>query len=108
MVVPEWIGRVQQMAVRSIVCLLTRSELKKYYGREGVDLLQSYTDAGFIVAHVPVGDDKTPPMSLRDLQRLAKTVKNLQGPILVHCSAGVDRTGCAVELLKIILPSQVH
>ena len=108
MVVPEWIGRVRHMGVRSIVCLLTQAELKKYYGREGVDLLQRYAEAGFVVAHVPVGDEKTPPMSPRDLQRLAKAAKNLPPPILVHCSAGVDRTGCAVELLKTILPSPAH
>ena len=102
-VVPEWIGRVRQMGVRSIVCLLTQAELKKHYRREGVDLLQSYAEAGFVVAHVPVGDDKTPPMSPRDLQRLAKAAKDLPAPILVHCSAGVDRTGCAVDLLKTIL-----
>lgn len=107
-VVPEWIGRIRQMGVRSIVCLLTQAELKKYYRRDGVDLLQRYADAGFVVAQVPVGDDKIPPMSPRDLQRLAKAVKNLPIPILVHCSAGVDRTGCAVELLKTILPPPAH
>ena len=108
MVVPEWIGRVRHMGVRSIVCLLTQAELKKYYGSEGVNLLQRCAEAGFVVAHVPVGDEKTPPMSPRDLQRLAKAAKNLPPPTLVHCSAGVDRTGRAVELLKTILPSPAH
>ena len=107
-VVPEWTGRVRQMGVRSIVCLLTQAELKKYYGREGLDLLQRYSEAGFVIAHVPVGDEKTPPMSPRDLQRLAKAAKNFPAPILVHCSAGVDRTGCAVEFLKAILSPPAH
>ena len=107
-VVPDWIGRVRQMGIRTIVCLLTQAELKKYYGCEGVDLLECYAEAGFVVAHVPVGDDKTPPMSQRQLQRLAKAVKGFSVPILVHCSAGVDRTGGAVELLKTILPALAH
>jgi protein-tyrosine phosphatase len=101
-VIPEWINRVRQMGVKSIVCLLTRAELKKYYLREGLDLLAACADAGFVVMHIPIKDDKTPPMTPRDRQRLVKATEKAKLPLLVHCSAGVDRTGCAMETLKIL------
>ena len=99
LVIPDWIERVRQMGVRSIVCLLNDAELDRFYGRQGIHLLQHYEAAGFRVARVPVPDHEEPPMTEDELQRLCEALGKLPAPWLIHCSAGIDRTGCAVEFL---------
>ena len=41
-----------------------------------------------------------PPLDADALERIAQAYATLPKPALVHCSAGVDRTGRALEYLK--------
>ena len=103
-VVHAWIARAQQMGIRSIVCLLTDDELERYYTRAGVNLLHCYTEAGFRVGRVPVPDHEEPHVTDDELRQVHEVLRTLPPPWLVHCSAGVDRTGCVIKSLAVERP----
>jgi len=100
LVVREWIARVKAMGVNSIVCFLSTDELVRFYGSQGVNLFASYREAGLQVMHIPVTDHEEPPLELAELHQLRAALSALPPPWLVHCSAGIDRTGCAVKYLE--------
>ena len=97
--VEDWIGAAKSQGVKSIVCLLNEQHLKLYGALPG-GLLQAYRDAGFEVGHVPVVDHQRPPLSAEELAVVERKFEELPKPVLVHCSAGIDRTGAAVRHLK--------
>lgn len=100
LVVREYVARVRAMGINSIVCLLSQGELVRYYAAHGVNLFAAYREAGLQLAHVPVTDHADPPLDTADLFRLRLLLSDLPRPWLIHCSAGVDRTGCAVKHLE--------
>ena len=98
-VVDTWIADVKVRGIRSIVCLLADEHLRLYVDL-GCDLPYYYRQHGFEVAHIPVRDHRRPPLNADELERIAQAYVALFKPVLVHCSAGVDRTGRALEYLK--------
>lgn len=101
-IVWEWIAQVKAAGVKSITCLLNNEHLK-LYGSTAGGLIQAYRNAEFVVAHIPVPDYQSPPLALDELIILERYFYELPQPILVHCSAGVDRTGAAVRHIKGLL-----
>ena len=88
------------MKIKSILCLLSEEQLDEFYGANGIQLLEHYRKQGFIVVHVPVADYQTPPLSSADLVIIGKVHVELPKPWLIHCSAGIDRTGAVVEFIE--------
>jgi len=98
--VDTWLSEVCDAGIKSIICLLSDEHLKLYQGLSpSRSLVDYYRDRGFDVAHLPVLDYQRPPLSNDDLQRVAAAYSQLPKPVLIHCSAGIDRTGMAVAYL---------
>jgi protein tyrosine phosphatase (PTP) superfamily phosphohydrolase (DUF442 family) len=97
--VDAWIGDARTLGVKSIICLLAEDQLP-YCGALETDLISYYRAAGFEVAHVPARDHQTPPLTPDHLTAIWKEYQDLPKPVLIHCSAGLDRTGRAVEYIQ--------
>ena len=97
-VVDEWIEDVRAMGVRSIICFLSNHQLA-FYSDLPSGLIQYYRDAGFDVAHIPEDDYKSPPLSEEGVREAVASFERLQKPALVHCSAGLARTGMAIDAI---------
>ncbi len=99
-VVDEWIENVRAMGVRSVICFLSDHQLAFYSGLPS-GLIRYYRDAGFDVAHIPEDDYKRPPLSEEGVREAVAAFGRLEKPVLVHCSAGLARTGMAIDAILV-------
>ncbi|MCY3647258.1 MAG: tyrosine-protein phosphatase [Chloroflexi bacterium] len=96
-VVEAWITDARAAGVRSVICLLGDDQLPLYAGALPEGLLGRYRTAGFEVAHHGVRDGLTEPYTAAQLDKAWASFRRLPKPVLVHCSAGYDRTGRVVR-----------
>lgn len=95
--VDQWTARVRSLGVRSILCLLGEDQLPLYAKALPQGLLAYYEEAGFTTAHIPARDGMQEPFPPEAYERAWQLFLELPKPVLVHCSAGHDRTGRVVR-----------
>jgi hypothetical protein len=93
--VEAWVQRVLDAKVRSVICLLVPAQLDKYYvqgglGLPGGGLLEYYELQGLKVRRRGMTDYQRPTDD--EMRQVLKDFDQLPPPVLVHCSAGIDRT----------------
>jgi len=99
----NWVQRVKQCEISSIICLMDSREIKHYskLALNSKDLIEFYKISGFAVRHIPLNDPAHRPHSDSDSFRenLIRVKKEalaafctLPKPVLLHCSAGIDRS----------------
>ncbi|HAL48823.1 MAG: hypothetical protein FI707_04090 [SAR202 cluster bacterium] len=103
--VHRWVDAALTLGVQSVICLLDHEQLSHYDHIELGDngLLAHCRARGLNVAHIPADDYKTPPLSETELAEVWDAYQRLEKPVLVHCSAGRDRAGAAVEHIRALL-----
>ena len=100
--IQAWADAVMGMGIRSVVCIVENSQLAHYNhldldGEGG--LLGYYRSLGLDVVHVPALDHKSPPLNSDELDAVWEAFQRLEKPVLIHCNAGRDRTGAALEYI---------
>lgn len=97
--VDEWLDQLKAQGIGSIICLLNDDQLP-YYSSLPNGLLNHYRAKGFNVRHVPAFDRRMPPLNESQLEDIWKSFNDLDKPVLIHCSAGMDRTGQALKYIQ--------
>ena len=93
--VVEWVQRILDSGIQSVICLLEPAQLEKYYVRGGLDLpggglLEYYRLRGLEVTHIPTTDYQRPRVTA--MKKVLNAFDQLPRAVLLHCSAAIDRT----------------
>lgn len=101
--VDKWVKDIQAQGIQSVICLLSEEELDLYSQLPG-GLLNRYRQLGLAAVSIPVPMDRTPILTSQDNSSIATAYEELPKPLVVHCSAGIMRSGAALQHLIELFP----
>jgi protein tyrosine phosphatase (PTP) superfamily phosphohydrolase (DUF442 family) len=99
-VVEDWLDETLGFGIASVICLIGYDQLWLYRKAVPEGLIARYESAGLAVFHIPVVDQQTHPFTDAQYEAAWEAFKRMPKPVLVHCSAGMDRTGRIVDYLR--------
>jgi hypothetical protein len=99
----KWGDRIVDEGIRSIICLMHPKEIQHYAALDldALDILAFYRQHGLLVCHLPWDDpahrlpesrSSFPDEVLRIRNEVLACFDRLPKPVLIHCSAGQDRS----------------
>ncbi len=88
---------IDTYGIRTIVNLRGENPANAWYQHER----QVAADAGVQLVDIRFSANRLPPRE--ELLKLYDTFKTAPGPILIHCSAGADRTGAAATIWRMVV-----
>jgi len=97
--VDRWIKKARTgYAIRSIICLIDQNSLR-FYEQLPAGLLDYYRANGLEVEHIPIRLQRR-LFSARQLKAVWQAFQRLPKPVLVHCSAGRNRSRKSASYIK--------
>lgn len=93
-----WVERIVEAGIRSVICLLPDWQLRRYLGLAGMGdgLLALYESRGLLVRQVACPDPRHEVVEKGWLEQIKprayEAFSELTKPVLLHCSAGIDRS----------------
>jgi protein tyrosine/serine phosphatase len=102
----KFLEMLKQNDINTIVVLLSERSMINRYGKSLVDI---YKEAGYKVIHYPIRDFEAPE-DLETFHKLITKISNAlkSGNVLMHCGAGLGRTGLVAAGLAIFKGFKPH
>ena len=97
--VDHWLAGVRRQRILSVINLLSDDEMAVYYRHLGQPLVQYYADAGLEVRQVAQEDMGVVVPRRVLLDRVKAAFESLPKPVIIHCSAGAERSKAAVDVI---------